>query len=679
MKKSVNKILIGVLCIIMFDSIACSREKEEKSVNFEGNEVVEQIKEPVSFVGSETAVSDLYVAPVEGLTDEFIRGVDVSSYVSEKDAGVVYQDFAGNELGDQDFFNFLADCGVNWVRIRVWNHPYNVDGMGYGGGNNDTQKAVVMGKLATNAGMSVLIDFHYSDFWADPTKQMVPDAWDHKSLADMEILIAEYTKDCLNQLIDAGVNVRMVQIGNEINNGLADETDPERVYSLLRSASSAIRGVSKDIQIAVHYANSEKSTFTDYAANLATAKLDYDVFGISYYPFWHGTLDNLESVMKTILGSYGKETIVMETSYAYTMEDGDGFANSIGEGAAGVEYPYEVSVQGQANSVRDVIQTVKNADGLGVFYWELAWIPVNVWVEDAEDADAVYEANKTAWEQYGCGWASSYSAKYDPDDAGLWYGGSSWDNQALFSFDGMPLESLNIFKYVFGGTTAKMSLSDVPNITYQSGIGKEVEMPTSVSAVMIDGSKKEIPVTWNTDQVTVAEQSGAGDYIIDGTATSDGQEFEVDCQLSIMKVNYIKNSGFEDVDMAMWTITGAGIERTKDNNKRTGDYSLKFWSEEKVVYTAEQVITNIPTGTYELSAFLQGGDAGSNALFELYIIVDGTEYKDGTSVSGWLKWDNPVISSIEIPEGATVVVGVRANAAAKAWGAWDDFTLYSMD
>ena len=176
-----------------------------------------------------------------------------------------------------------------------------------------------------------------------------------------------------------------------------------------------------------------------------------------------------------------------------------------------------------------------------------------------------------------------------------------------------------------------------------------------------------------------AEQTGAGEYTIQGTATCDGLDYAVACKLSIMKVNYIRNSGFEEPDMSMWTITGAGIDRTKDNNKHTGDYSLKFWSEEKVVYTAEQTITNIPAGNYELSAYLQGGDAGSNALFELYITVNGVEYKDGASVSGWLNWDNAVISNIEIPEGATVVVGVRADAAPKAWGAWDDFTLYSMD
>ena len=184
-----KRFLVGLLCVIMAGLTAC------------GNAGDTNIKKPVSFEGSEKVESELCVAPIEGMKDEFIRGVDISSYVSEKDAGVSFYDFEGNELDDQGFFNFLADCGVNWVRIRIWNNPYNDDGMGYGGGNCDVEKAVTMGKFATNAGMKVLIDFHYSDFWADPNKQMVPAAWDNKSLEDMQTLIAEFTTESLNKLL----------------------------------------------------------------------------------------------------------------------------------------------------------------------------------------------------------------------------------------------------------------------------------------------------------------------------------------------------------------------------------------------------------------------------------------------------------------------------------------------
>lgn len=416
MIKKRSILLTGLLCLVMLCTTACDSG---------GNETV---------------------------CDEFVRGVDISSYISEKEAGVIYKNFDGEELSDEEFFHFLARCGVNWVRIRVWNHPYDREGNGYGGGNCDIEKALTIGRYATDAGMQVLIDFHYSDFWADPGKQFAPKAWENKSLDEKKTFIADYTTESLNKLLNAGVDVQMVQIGNEINSGVAGETKETHVYSLLASASAAVRGVSKSIKIAVHYANPEKEGFTTFASKLNAAGLDYDVFGISYYPFWHGTLDNLTNVMNTIQTEHGKQVMVMETSYAYTYGDGDAFSNSIGEGTEGASFPYEVSVQGQADAVRNVMECVYREGGLGVFYWEPAWIPVNVWTENAGNANQIYQMNKAAWEKYGCGWASSFSKEYDPKDAGVWYGGSSWDNQAMFDFEGNPLESLKVFQSVFDET-----------------------------------------------------------------------------------------------------------------------------------------------------------------------------------------------------------------------------------
>ena len=117
------------------------------------------------------------------------------------------------------------------------------------------------------------------------------------------------------------------------------------------------------------------------------------------------------------------------------------------------------------------------------------------------------------------------------------------------------------------------------------------------------------------------------------------------------------------------------MAREEDNNKRSGLYSLKFWDDKPVKFTAEQTITGIPAGTYDLGAYLQGGAAGSNAVFELYVTVNGSTLTAPSKVTSWQNWDNPVIGGIEIPESAEVVVGVRVDAQAKAWGAWDDFSL----
>ena len=120
--------------------------------------------------------ADINVEKVPGCDANFITGVDVSSYLSEKNSGVNFYDFDGNELSNQGFFEFLKDCGVNYVRLRVWNDPTDENGNGYGGGNCDIDSAVKMGRWISNAGMKVLIDFHYSDFWADPGKQTAPKA-----------------------------------------------------------------------------------------------------------------------------------------------------------------------------------------------------------------------------------------------------------------------------------------------------------------------------------------------------------------------------------------------------------------------------------------------------------------------------------------------------------------------
>lgn len=685
MKRTVKRgiVLITILAGMIFASCG-SKPQEAYSGNEDNAATPAEIAEPLSFEGSSAADSDIYLEPVAGMTDDFIRGVDVSSYLSEIESGVVYRDFEGKELDEEGFFDLLAGSGVNCIRIRVWNDPYDKDGNSYGGGHNDLKTAVTLGQLATKAGMQVLIDFHYSDFWADPAKQKAPKEWAHLFWDEKQQAFYDYTKASLEELLDAGVNVTMVQIGNEINNGFAGETDRSKINTLINQGSKAVREIEKEkdreIGIILHFTNPEGASFTDYAENLEADEVDYDIFATSYYPFWHGTMENLTQKLSFIAETYDKKVMVAETSYVYTDADGDGQGNSVSRDTAGIVLNYDISVQGQANEVRDVMEAVKQVGdaGIGVFYWEPAWIPVQVYDESSGDAAAVLEENKKAWETYGSGWASSFAAAYDPKDAGIYYGGSSWDNQAMFDFEGNPLESLKVFRYVFGGTTAELSIVKVDPIAFESGIGQEVTLPERVPALLNSGETMDIPVVWKEEQIAAAQESGAGIYEIEGTAENEGSIYSVVCTLEIKKVNYVKNPGLEDADMSMWEINGTGVDREKDNNKKTGDYSLKFWSPDPVSYTVEQEIEGIPEGNYELGVFLQGGDAGSSPVFELYITVNGETYTAQTGVTSWQNWDNPVITDIAVPADAQVTVGVRAEAAAGAWGAWDDFYLYEM-
>jgi arabinogalactan endo-1,4-beta-galactosidase len=333
--------------------------------------------------------------------------------------------------------------------VRVWNDPFDKNGNGYGGGNCDIENAIAIGKRATEYGMKLLVNFHYSDFWADPSKQMIPKAWVGMDIDEKSDALYSFTKDCLQRLVEAEVDIGMVQIGNETNGVLCgenanEENGWERITKLFSAGSKAAREVCPNALVAMHFSNPEiEGSYGIYSEKLAYYQVDYDVFASSYYPFWHGTLDNLASLLTDISEKYGKKVMVAETSYAYTGKDSDFFANTIG-GSFGEVEGYPFSLQGQSDHVRDVIDTVVNKmkNGIGVFYWEGTWIGVG---------GNSYEENLPIWQKYGSGWATSYAVEYDPKDAGQWYGGCSVDNQALFDEKGRATEALKVFALVREG------------------------------------------------------------------------------------------------------------------------------------------------------------------------------------------------------------------------------------
>ncbi len=381
----------------------------------------------------------LAVRRVEDLPEDFILGMDVSSVLAEESSGVKYYDFDGTE---RDLFAILAENGVNTIRVRIWNDPYDKNGNGYGGGNCDIETACVIGRRAAENGMNLLVDFHYSDFWADPGKQSAPKAWRGMTPEEKNRALASFTKESLRKLLDAGASISLVQIGNETNGGLAGETEWSAVCSLMQAGAEAVREVCPGTLVAVHFTDPQREgSCAWYAETLARYGVDYDVFASSYYPYWHGTLENLSSVLSDIARTYGKKVLVAETSYAFTPEDSDFFGNTV-SGESPVRRPYPYTVQGQADSVRDVIDAVvRTENGIGVCYWEGAWISVGT---------GSWEENREKWEQYGSGWASSYAGGYDPD-AGRYRGGSAVDNQAFFDAQGHALESLKIFSFVRTG------------------------------------------------------------------------------------------------------------------------------------------------------------------------------------------------------------------------------------
>lgn len=411
--------------------IADASKQTEKT---EKNETKET-KETEMKITSDT----LRVKKVDGLSDDFIFGMDASCVPSLEAGGVKYYDYDGNE---KDVYTILAENGLNYIRVRIWNDPFDKNGNGYGGGNCGIDNAIAVGKRATANGMKLLVNFHYSDFWADPQKQAVPKAWVGMTFDKKCDAVYQYTKECLEKLLAADIDIGMVQVGNETNDFMCGERSWDKITALMSSGSKAVREVCPEAIVAIHFSNPEKvGRYEGYAYQLNKYGVDYDVFASSYYPFWHGTFENLKRELAKVTSRYGKKIMIAETSYAYTPDDTDFHGNTVGADLAAKDYP--LTVQGQADLVRDVIATAAEMENcIGVFYWEGTWIAAG---------GKSYEENSVLWEKNGSGWASSFVAEYDPEDGGKWYGGCAVDNQALFDKNGKALESLKVFALVRKG------------------------------------------------------------------------------------------------------------------------------------------------------------------------------------------------------------------------------------
>lgn len=632
-------------------------------------ETTQEILAQVEETAGKMPEGEIYIEPVEGISDDFIRGMDASSVLVEENSGVKYYNFDGEE---QDVFQTLAEGGINYIRLRVWNDPFDENGNGYGGGNNDVATAVALGKRATAYGMKVCIDFHYSDFWADPKRQHAPKAWEGMDVTQKCDALYDFTKESLTEILDAGVDVGMVQVGNEINNGMSGETKLENVTQLLHAGCRGVREISekyeKDISIAIHYTRiTDKAQVDSLVANLEKSEMDYDMIGLSFYPFWDGSMSNMQRVVELIQERYGKKVFIAETSYCYTSEDGDGSGNSL-VGIDDLAEGYPATVQGQASMVRDVCAAAHEAGALGVFYWEGVWLPVGEATAD----------NSPVWEKYGSGWASSYAADYDPEDAGLYYGGCSWDNQAMFDFEGYPLESLKVFKYLETGCAAPLKVDSVPALHVTCNVGGELILPEQVDVIYNDRSaNKPSAVTWNAAQLAAIDMNAGGVYEVtgsleDGTAVTATVEIKMD--------NLVRNPSFEDSDTSMWKVTYEGADNPTDYqvneaDAHSGEVAFHFWSEDtEMDFSIEQEFTDLEAGTYQLMTYAQGGDMTEGAAMELYAMTSDGEQTEPFMVTTYKDWKNPTIPQIKVSDGS-LTIGVRIRCNPLSWGTVDDFVL----
>ncbi|MDR9868718.1 glycosyl hydrolase 53 family protein [Lactococcus cremoris] len=471
-------------------------------------------KDPYEF-GGDTGLKDqkVVINKIPSMTHQSIRGVDVSSYQSLKDAGVKFYDYNGNE---ESLMKVLADQGVNYIRIRIWNDPKNASGQYYGGGNNDVAQDLKIAKEASQYGMKVLLDFHYSDFWADPAQQILPKSWQSDGQSKLEKNVYDFTTDTLKKFKDIGSNIGMVQIGNEITYGMMgqgltrdsggsydavwkNQNKVNKIGGYLRSASKAVRNSSPNSLIAIHLETPNYSKYDSIMAALNNQKVDYDVLGSSFYPFWSvsagsNTIKTLNSIQKLVEEKYGKLFVILETSWVNSLKNGDSTPNSIGDGqnTSTNTNAYKVGPQGQVDELTDMYNSIlQNKNGLGAFYWEPAWIPTVAGWRNGN-------ADKENAEKFGTGWAASGAVGYFPDNKMYYngqpaWGGSSWDNQALFDIEGHPLQSLKFYKNA--GNDNKEQLTRLEFVNQDNDIVKtvfnktEVGKEVNISYPAIDGYK----------------------------------------------------------------------------------------------------------------------------------------------------------------------------------------------
>ena len=363
---------------------------------------------------------------------KFVKGMDLSTLLELERCGAKYYD-NGEE---RDLLAIMKSYDVDTIRIRLWNDPWSETGESYGAGENDLKTSLEIAKRVTAAGFGVLLNFHYSDFWADPGKQIKPKAWADYGVKELEQAVYDYTLESMQTYLDAGVNITMVQVGNELSNGLlwpeGKVPNYDNIATFVNAGIRAVRKADAAIPVMIHLDNGgNNALYREWFDNFTKRGEDFEIIGLSYYPFWHGSLQMLNDNMNDIAERYGKDLVIAEVSMGYTMEDYKNYEKLSDEERKGyatrpalvekIEYP--MTKQGQYDFMEDFlnrISHIKGGKGKGFFYWEPAWIPVP-----------------------GSGWATPASLKYMNDPGPC---GNEWANQALFDYDGNALPTLALIR-----------------------------------------------------------------------------------------------------------------------------------------------------------------------------------------------------------------------------------------
>ncbi|ANQ51391.1 arabinogalactan endo-1,4-beta-galactosidase [Flammeovirga sp. MY04] len=322
--------------------------------------------------------------------NNFINGVDLSYVNQIQERGGRY--FEGDN--EKDIYQIFSEKGNDLVRLRLWHHPiwtkelYGDEGTKMYNDFDDIQKSIIQSKKNN---MKTLLDFHYSDTWADPEKQYVPKAWEQ--ITDINVLrdsVYNYTFSTLDLLGESDALPDLIQLGNETNCGLFYSDRPENFPScevcndknwenaatIFQAGVEAVTAIEKkyevDIKKILHVADPQYLDW--WFGELSNYSVDYDIIGVSYYPLWHTAIsfNNLPQHLKSIGTKFNKEVMILETAYPWTREGNDDMPNLFGDQTPLPNYPF--TAEGQLNYMRDLTKEMKEVGVIGVVYWEAGWI-----------------------------------------------------------------------------------------------------------------------------------------------------------------------------------------------------------------------------------------------------------------------------------------------------------------
>ena len=596
-----------------------------------------------------TALTAVQVNPIENLSTDFIKGADVSIMPELERNGTKFYD---NGI-EQDGLTILKNHGVNWIRVRIWNNPYVVGPEGVGGGNTDEAKAIEMAKRAKALGMKVLVDFHYSDFWVDPGQQKKPDAWKNDSGDKLVDDVYAYTVKVMQDFNAQGVTPDMVQVGNELNNGMLwpeaqlTEDNPNGykfLAKLLNAGLQAVHDNDKDnkVKTMIHLAGVDVNLYHTFFDNLIVKNKvnDFDIIGMSFYPFWHGTMDDLKNTMNDVSAKYNKDVIAVETAFGYTLEDADFEKNNFGTNEEKVG-GYKATVQGQATGLRDVMATVASVNdnrGLGIFYWAPDWV-IN---------------EKVGWKSNG--------------------GGNGWDNLTLFDTKGNALESMDTFNLVSDPNNqyiepqvTTINTVDVKDVSLYSN----VDLPQTVGVVYSNDAVKNMSVKWDVAKPIFAKP---GNYTISGTVEGLAQKAIANIEVK-NKMNLVLNGNFENETLNGWDIVGdsSAINLAWNQGDVRDKCAMHYWNNKPFNVIIKQKLKGLSDGKYTLSCWTQGNGLASK--YQLFVKQNGVEMTTDIKDDGWNRWHQTSIKNIEVKNGE-VEIGFILNGRPDTWGSIDDIEFY---